>query len=123
MVFHDYFVQLRKTKTYNGTEQQLKHVEDVFQLLKALTGDKSFAQAGRLAKFKGGECTMFAVLSEMLKTSEDRGIKLGIELGEERGEDKMAEKVQKALQELIDSQQISKEGAALLQSVTQKTGA
>ena len=74
---------------------------------------------------------MYAVLSDMLKTSEalgeTRGIELGeargIKVGEARGESNMAGKVQKALQELIDNQQISKEAAAFLQSVTQQTGA
>ena len=62
---------------------------------------------------------MFSVLGEMMSKSEARGE----ERGERRGENLMADKVQKALQELINNQQISKEAAAVLQSVTQQTGA
>lgn len=62
---------------------------------------------------------MFSILDDI----EARGEKRGKKEGETIGENRMAEKVQKALQELINNQQISKEAAAILQSVTQQTGA
>ena len=118
----DYFVQVQKNKTYDGSQQQLDHVWEVFNLMSALTGDEEFAHAGRLASVQGG-CSMFSILGDIEARGKSEGKKEGIAEGEIIGESRMAEKVQKALQELIHSQQISKEAAAILQSVTQQTGA
>ena len=58
----------------------------------------------------------------MLKDSEIRGFERGFAIGFERGfkrQRKMAEKIEKAIQELLDTQQISEEAAAILRAAIQ----
>ena len=66
---------------------------------------------------------MFTVFGDIIDKAETDGKKIGKIEGKIEEENSMADKVQKALQELINNQQISKEAAAILQSVTQQTGA
>ena len=49
----DYFVQMRKTGTYTGSNEEMVHVKEVTQLLTALTNDIRFAEAVTEAENEG----------------------------------------------------------------------
>lgn len=78
----DYFVQMRKTGTYMGSNEEMVHVREVTQLLAVLTKDIRFAEVVKEAENEGKEIkTMCKVLDEI----EERGIRKGIEKGIEQG--------------------------------------
>ena len=133
----DYFVQVRSNGTYSGSDDELNHVWEVLQLLKALTNDERFLDV-ELDAIKQGGCSMYSVIDQWIATGESKGIKIGeangikigeangikigeangIKIGEANGENRMAEKVQRNIQTLLENRQITEETAALLRSIT-----
>ena len=53
-----YFQTLRMNQEYKGTSEEIKHVDALFKMMTALTGDNSFEIIYNEHKFKknGGEC-------------------------------------------------------------------
>ncbi len=75
----DYFVQMRKKGTYEGTETDVRHMREVLQLLGALTDDDRFGKVMGSEK-KGDEPkNMCEVLDKIERRGMERGIEQGIE--------------------------------------------
>ena len=51
----DYFVQMRKDKSYKPSNTQMKHIREVLQLMSVLTNDKRFEVAANAGVRKGDE--------------------------------------------------------------------
>ena len=77
----DYFVQMRKKGTYQGSVSSIRHMREVLQLLSVLTDDARFLKTLEIGK-EGEEPKN---MSEVLDRIEQRGIEQGIEQGIERG--------------------------------------
>ncbi len=70
----DYFVQKRKNQNYVGSQDTFNHVNEILQMMRAVTGDPAFGQLSKfVTKRKGKPITMCKVLSEI----ENRGILKG----------------------------------------------
>ena len=70
----DYFVKSRKNKNYAGSKETFKHVNEVLQMMRAVTGDLRYSQLNDfVASQKGKPITMCKVLDEI----ENRGILKG----------------------------------------------
>ena len=66
----DYFVKSRKNKNYAGSKETFKHVNEVLQMMRAVTGDLRYGQLNDfVANQKGKPITMCKVLDEI----ENRG--------------------------------------------------
>ena len=80
----DYFVQMRKNRSYVPSRQVLEHVDAVLKLMSVLTRDERFEESQNHFR-KGERVTMLSILDKV----EARGIALGeargIALGEARG--------------------------------------
>lgn len=77
----DYFVQMRKNGTYNGSVSDVRHMREILQLLSVLTDDVRFLETIEADK-EGDEPKN---MSEVLDRIEKRGIEQGIERGIEQG--------------------------------------
>ena len=77
----DYFVQMRKTGTYIGSINEVKHIREVLQLLSVLTNDHRFLEVAEEEK-KGVE---IKTMSKALDIIENRGIEKGLKQGIEQG--------------------------------------
>ncbi len=75
----DYFVQVRKNKSYVPSQEEIRHVDGTFQLMKVLTGDNRFEETLARVENKGGRITMYDAFAD----AEKRGIALGKEQGKE----------------------------------------
>lgn len=73
----DYFIQMRKNGTYNGSVSKVRHMREVLQLLTVLTDDSRFLKTIDGVK-EGDEPKN---MSEALDMIEKRGIEQGIEQG------------------------------------------
>lgn len=82
----DYFVQMRKTGTYNGSVKDVRHMREVLQLLSALTDDSRFLETA--APAEGGDEPKN--MSEVLDRIENRGREQGIKQGELNNAKKVA---------------------------------
>lgn len=82
----DYFVQMRKNKSYKPSDIQFKHVREVLQLMSVLTRDTRFEEAAS-ASVAGKEVSN---MCEVLNAVEKRGEERGEKRGEERGAQKKA---------------------------------
>lgn len=71
----DYFVQMRKTGTYQGTVSDVRHMREVLQLLSVLTDDLRFQKIIEDVKKVEEPKNM----SEVLDRIEKKGIEQGIE--------------------------------------------
>ena len=69
----DYFVQKRKTGTYEGTKDTIRHVYEVLQLLSVMEHDDYFEQAAIEERAKGGKRNMSSVIEQYLKKGEELG--------------------------------------------------
>lgn len=85
----DYFVQMRKTGTYNGSVRDMRHMREVLQLLSVLTDDSRFLETAESAKKGDAPKNMCEVLDRI----ENRGREQGIEQGIKQGEINNAKKV------------------------------
>ena len=69
----DYLVQMRKNHEYKPEPIEMRHVREVLNAMKALTGDRRIEEAYERMK-KGGEVkTMY----DMIGSAERRGIQIG----------------------------------------------
>ena len=73
----DYFVQMRKNKSYEASEVTIKHVHELLQLMSVMTRDNRF-ESVYSPDMEGRETTMCEVLDRV----ENRGIEKGIIQGE-----------------------------------------
>ncbi len=69
----DYFVQMRKNGTYNGSGKDVRHMREVLQLLSVLTDDSRFLKTIDAVKEGDGPKNM----SEVLDRIEKKGIEQG----------------------------------------------
>ncbi|MBR5970693.1 MAG: Rpn family recombination-promoting nuclease/putative transposase [Lachnospiraceae bacterium] len=81
----DYFVQLRKNKRYKPSEETIRHVTELLDLMQALTKNNKFEEAQVLAKRKGDN-TMRTFLDEAWEQGEQKGEQKGIQKGIIKGE-------------------------------------
>ena len=72
-----FFQSKRKNEKYIGSDEEIKHVDEIFKLISILNGDKSFEMSYNEAKEikKGGPITMCDVVQRI----KDDGIKQGKE--------------------------------------------
>ena len=73
----DYFVQMRKNKKYVPSPQEMKHVEEVLQLLKILSNDDAFEINTEIFEKKGKPKNMEKWLHDALDNSKKEGKKEG----------------------------------------------
>ncbi len=74
----DYFVQMRENNDYVPSKETMQHVQEVLQLMAALSGDNRFEE---LYQGEGSVTNM----CEVLDRAEARGESRGIAIGESRG--------------------------------------
>ncbi|MBO5570845.1 MAG: Rpn family recombination-promoting nuclease/putative transposase [Clostridia bacterium] len=77
----DYFVQIQETGTYVGSTQELKHIQEVLQLLSVMNKDIRFEEVFNDINEKGELRNMCDVLDRI----ENRGISKGISRGMAEG--------------------------------------
>jgi len=81
-IIADYCVQMAQNDNYIPSVDEIKHVEELFKLLSALTGDHRFEDAYNGEHYrKGATVTMFDVITEY----ENRGRAKGLAEGETKG--------------------------------------
>ena len=74
----DYFVQKRKNKKYVPSKQVIKHVEEILQMLKILTGDDKYnIDDNIIDSMKGEMATMDTWLSDTINKAEKKGEEKG----------------------------------------------
>lgn len=87
-VVADYFVQMRKNKSYKPSQDMFKHVDEVLKLMKVLTNDQRYEDT--LVNLDKGNRTGGVNMCTVLDDAEKRGIiigeKRGIVIGEKQGE-------------------------------------
>ncbi|MBR4329668.1 MAG: Rpn family recombination-promoting nuclease/putative transposase [Candidatus Riflebacteria bacterium] len=69
----DYFVQMRTNKDYKPSQQIIKHVNEVLQLMSVFTNDNTFEEYQNLFIIKGEEVTMSGILDKAEARGEARG--------------------------------------------------
>lgn len=69
----DYFVQMRKTRNYNPSKENIRHVEELLGLMSAITNDPRFEDRETVLQGRKRRVTMCDVLDKI----EERGIKKG----------------------------------------------
>lgn len=85
----DYFVQVRKNKSYVPSQEEIRHVDGTFQLMKVLTGDNRFEETLARVENKGGRITMYDAFADAEKRGIALGKEQGIALGKEQGKEEM----------------------------------
>ena len=82
----DYFVQKRKNKKYVPSKQVIKHVEEILQMLKILTGDDKYnIDDNIIDSMKGEVVTMDTWLSDTINKAEKKAERKGEKKGEKKG--------------------------------------
>ena len=76
----DYFVQMRKTGAFVGSDEELKHVQETLGLLSVMTGDNHFEEV--LTSKNGKD---IKTMNDFWDKVEARGIAIGEARGEARG--------------------------------------
>ncbi len=84
----DYFVQTRTKKDYIPSTETIRHVSEVLQLMRVLTGDDRFTPDVSSLKSKGKSVTMCEVLDKVENRGIQKGIQKGIKKGIKEGEKK-----------------------------------
>ena len=69
----DYFVQKRKTGTYEGSRDTMRHMYEVLQLLSVMEHDDRYEQIAIEERAKGGIRNMSNVIDRYIKEGEARG--------------------------------------------------
>lgn len=69
----DYFVQKRKTGTYKGSKDTMRHMYEVLQLLSVMERDSRFEEAAIEEEKKGGRQNMSSIIDQYIKEGEARG--------------------------------------------------
>ena len=75
----DYFVQMRKNRSYTASKIMIKHVHELLQLMSVMTQDNRFAD-GHSLDMEGRRINMCEVLDRI----ENNGIQKGIVQGENK---------------------------------------
>lgn len=60
-----YFQSIRVKKNYNGSTEEIKHVDALLKMLSALTGDNSFEEVYNVGNLKKGDVTMCEVVEKI----------------------------------------------------------
>ena len=82
----DYFVQKRKNKKYVPSKQVIKHVEEILQMLKILTGDDKYnIDDNIIDSMKREVVTMDTWLSDTINKAEKKAERKGEKKGEKKG--------------------------------------
>ena len=81
----DYFSQINETNDYIPNKTRLAHPEEMFKLMKFLTGNEKFDNI--ISVDKGGPATMFDAFEEEEKRGEARGKARGEAIGKEKGKE------------------------------------
>ena len=68
----DYFVQKRKTGTYEGSKDTMRHVSEVLQLLSVMEHDDHFEQVYLEKAGKGGIKNMASIFDDYIKKGAER---------------------------------------------------
>ena len=89
----DYFVQKRKTGTYEGSRDTMRHMYEVLQLLSVMEHDDRYEQAAIEERAKGGIRNMSNVIDRYIKEGEARGEARGVIMGAEKKEAEVNERV------------------------------
>ncbi len=105
----DYFMQMRKHKDeYAPSKENIRHVEEVLNFLKAAAGDTRFTDILEDLNFqedmKKGAVTMCEVLDKV----EQRGIEKGIEQGVQKGIQKGIEQAIRAVADAFTPEETAK---------------
>ena len=72
----DYFVQMRVNKDYEPSRETIRHVHEVLQLMRVLSGNRQFEDAQNAVHkdtTKGGGSNMYDVLGKMQRRSRNEG--------------------------------------------------
>ena len=70
----DYLAQMRKTGKYIGTQEEIRHVRELLQLMAALTGDDKYTRAYEtIQREKKEGITMHSVLDDYIEQGIDKG--------------------------------------------------
>ena len=85
----DYFSQINETNDYIPNKTRLAHPEEMFKLMKFLTGNEKFDNI--ISAEKGGPATMF----DAFEAAERRGEAIGEARGKEIGETRLANLLKK----------------------------
>lgn len=83
----DYFVQKQRKGDYSPEKKEMRHVQEVLQLLSVMTGDHQFEEAYSDER-EGGPKTMCEVLDRVKQKGIAEGMEKGIEKGIEKGMEK-----------------------------------
>ena len=123
---NDVFADIMNVLLFGGrqevTENELEHVQEVFQLMSALTGDRRFEETYQQTQEKGAKV---GNMCEVLDRVENRGIAKGIQQGMQQG---MQQGIQKGEQrgrvlEYIDIRREEKYTEEdIIQGIMQKFG-
>ena len=89
----DYFVQKRKTGTYIGSRDTMRHVYEVLQLLSVMEHVDYLERAVVERRVKGGERDMSSIFDQYIKEGEARGEARGVIMGAEKKEAEVNERV------------------------------
>ena len=89
----DYFVQKRKTGTYRGSRDTMRHVYEVLQLLSVMEHVDYLERAVVEKRVKGGERDMSSLFDQYIKEGEARGEARGVIIGAEKKEAEVNERV------------------------------
>ena len=89
----DYFIQKHRNKKYNPSKQTIKHVEEILELFRVLTGDTRFEDILN-DNPEGGVHNMCEILDQVeargIAIGEARGEARGVAIGEAKGINKLA---------------------------------
>ena len=115
----DYFVQKRMTGKYRGSLEEVKHMQEVLQLLKAVEHDDRFYEEGLLEAVARGEVTnMCKVLDEI----ENRGMAKGAAQKEREINERVATDMLKKQYPLEAIKDISKLPENVIRSLAKTLG-
>ncbi|MCC8103342.1 MAG: Rpn family recombination-promoting nuclease/putative transposase [Clostridiales bacterium] len=106
-IIADYFVQMRKNHEYVPSKENIRHVEEVLNLLAAVSGDRRFEISQNEAEERK-VTKMEDWLTRALDKATTKGMEQGIEKGINRG---MARNLVKCVDSLMQNEGYSKERA------------
>ncbi len=76
-----YFQTLRLKKEYNGSIEEIRHVDALLKMLSALTGDKDFEEIYNECNINKGGVTMGGFVETIMNKGRDEGRKEGLNEG------------------------------------------
>ena len=72
-----YFQSIRVKKNYNGSTEEIKHVDALLKMLSALTGDNSFEEVYNVGNLDKGGVTMCEVVEKIKNEGRNEGVLAG----------------------------------------------